>query len=320
MSGLRSAAYETRLGRMYIGLCEDLLQADPLTRKKGKTQLIFTSPPFVLNRKKKYGNRTGQEYVDWIAGFAPLFREYLTDNGSIVLELGNGWEKGRPTMSTLSLEALLEFKKKGKLHLCQEFICFNPARLPTPAQWVTVDRCRVKDAFTRVWWLSASPNPKADNRRVLADYSDSMKRLLKRGTYNSGPRPSEHHIGQRSFLNDNGGAIPPNVLIPRASDLDSSVLDYLSQTTSVLPISNTRSTDTYQEFCKKAGTPLHPARMPSKLVEFFIEFLTEPGDLVMDPFAGSNTTGSVSERLRRRWIAIEANDAYALASLARFAA
>lgn len=73
-----------------------------------------------------------------------------------------------------------------------------PARLPSPAQWVTVERIRVKDAFTRVWWMSSNPRPKADNRRVLREYSESMKKLLDTGKYNAGRRPSEHHIGNTS--------------------------------------------------------------------------------------------------------------------------
>lgn len=234
-------------------------------------------------------------------------------DGSIVIELGNAWVRGTPTMSTLPMKALIEFQESADLHLCQEFICFNPAKLPTPAEWVTVRRKRVKDAFTRVWWLSPTPNPIADNRRVLTQYSQAMKKLLERGTYNDGLRPSEHRVGTTSFLSDNGGAIPPNVLIPAIEQM-------LPELTEVLPIANTRSTDPYQEYCRDHGIQPHPARMSEKLVEFFIRFLTRPGDLVLDPFAGSNTTGAVAQRLKRRWVAIEANAEYVRASRARFPA
>jgi len=304
--------YATRVGRMYCGKAEKLLRAYPLTRRRGKVQLVFTSPPFPLNRKKRYGNLEGQEYIQWLASFAPLFREYLTDDGSVVIELGNAWERGHPTISTLPLKALLAFQERASLFLCQEFICFNTARLPTPAQWVTVERVRVKDAFTRVWWMSAKHNPKADNRRVLTEYSSSMTRLLRRGTYNSGPRPSEHHIGETSFLRNHKGSIPPNVLVPRVEEMLPDLLE-------VLPIPNTQSSDPYQIYCREKKIEPHPARMPRRLVEFFVEFLTDPGDLVLDPFAGSNTTGFVAQRLRRRWIAIESRREYAKASKARFA-
>ena len=305
--------YETKLGRMFCGKAEDLLRSRLASWYRGRVQLVFTSPPFPLNRKKAYGNLQGDEYVEWLAGFAPLLANYITDSGSIVLELGNAWEPGRPTMSTLPMKALLAFLERAGLYLCQEFICFNPARLPSPAQWVTVERIRVKDAFTRVWWMAKSEKPKANNRDVLTEYSDSMKRLLKKGTYNPGRRPSEHHIGETSFLEDHGGAIPPNVLVPTLEDMIPSLLE-------VLPIANTRARDPYQTYCREHGIDPHPARMPARLVEFFVSFLTDEGDRVMDPFAGSNTTGAVAEALRRKWIAIEADRMYAEASGARFEA
>ncbi len=296
-------AFDTALGSMYEGDSLELLERPPLSTAAGNVQLILTSPPFPLNKKKKYGNLNGDAYLDWLTGTAALFREYLTPDGSIVMELGNAWNAGSPTMSTLPLRALLGFLEAGELHLCQEFICFNPARLPTPAQWVNIERIRIKDAFTRVWWMSPNERPKANNRNVLTGYSKSMLELLKRGTYNSGRRPSGHNIGVDSFLSNNGGAIPPNVLVPEDAS-DPGVLF------EVLPIANTRAADAYQEFCRQNGITIHPARMQEKLAEFFVEFLTDEGDMVLDPFAGSNTTGAVAERLNRRWISIERDKGY----------
>jgi site-specific DNA-methyltransferase (cytosine-N4-specific) len=281
---------------MYHGLAEDVLRSPHARKRRGKVQLILTSPPFPLNRKKKYGNRQGEEYIEWLAAFARLFREFLTDNGSIVIEMGNAWEAGEPVMSTLALEALLEFLKAGDFRLCQQFICHNPARLPTPAQWVNVERIRVKDSYTHIWWMSPTARPKADNRRVLRPYSASMLKLLRSKKYNAGQRPSEHNIGATSFLKDNNGAIPSNVLT----------------------FTNTHSNDPYLTYCKERNLPIHPARMPMEVATFFIKFLTEPGDLVLDPFAGSNTTGVVAEDLKRRWIAIEPDDHYIKGSRGRF--
>lgn len=303
-------AFQTDLGLMYQGDSEQVLRKRPLTDRIGQIQLLLTSPPFPLNKKKKYGNLTGEAYLKWLTGMAPLFRDYLKPDGSIVLELGNAWNPGSPTMSTLPLKALLGFLEAGRLNLCQEFICFNPARLPTPAQWVNVERIRVKDAFTRVWWMSPSERPKANNRRVLTEYSKSMQDLLRKGTYNSGHRPSGHNIGAKSFLSNNGGAIPPNVLVPTEQVEDLPLFE-------VLPIANTRATDDYQKYCRNNGIPVHPARMQEKLAEFFIEFLTEKDDIVLDPFAGSNTTGAVAERLLRQWVSVELNSDYVAGAEAR---
>jgi site-specific DNA-methyltransferase (cytosine-N4-specific) len=137
-----------------------------------------------------------------------------------------------------------------------------------------------------------------------------MRKLLKRGTYNGGKRPSEHHISSKAFLTNNGGAIPPNVLVPPAEE----AFDPLA----VLPIANTSSRDHYRIAVRERSLPSHPAVMPEALVAFFVQFLTDPNDVVLDPFAGSNTTGSVAEKLGRRWLAIEANSAYAQSSQVRF--
>jgi hypothetical protein len=290
-------AYRTSRGIMVQGKAEVALASPLLKRYRGEVQLIFTSPPFPLNRKKQYGNQQGEAYIEWLSSFAPRFRDFLKEDGSIVLEMGNAWEPGKPAMSTLALRALLAFLDAGKLTLCQQFICYNPARLPTPAQWVNVERIRVKDAFTHVWWMSPTARPKADNRGVLQGYSSSMLKLLASKKYNAGARPSEHHIGDTSFFTDNKGAIPPNVLT----------------------YANTAASDDYLKYCRKHNLQLHPARMPAKLPEFFIKFLTEPRDHVLDPFAGSNTTGSAADRLKRRWLSIEPNAAYVEGSKGRFA-
>ena len=63
---------------------------------------------------------------------------------------------------------------------------------------------------------------------------------------------------------------------------------------------------------------VHPARFPSKLPEFFIRLLTEPGDLVVDIFAGSNTTGFVAEQENRYWLAFEKELQYLATSSFRF--
>jgi site-specific DNA-methyltransferase (cytosine-N4-specific) len=287
--------YKTDQGKLYLGMSEKLL-TESLSHLKSKVKLVFTSPPFPLNRKKRYGNQQGDEYIKWLSNFANILSDCISEDGSIVLEVGNAWEPGLPTMSTLSLEALLEFKRSGNFHLCQEFVYYNPARLPTPVQWVNKERIRVKDSFTKLWWFSKTPRPDADNKRVLVEYSQKMKKLLSSQTYNSGHRPSQHKIGEKSFLKDNGGSIPPNVIIA----------------------SNTVSSDDYISFCKLNELQLHPARMPEDLPKFFIKFLSKPNDIILDPFAGSNVTGATAEALGRNWVSIEAEPKYANGSIGRF--
>lgn len=288
--------YKTDWGICFNEDCETIIDLYLQPNYEGKIQLILTSPPFPLKRAKKYGNKTGQEYLDWLCNIGNKLKPLLTDTGSIVIEIGNAWNPGEPTFSTLPIETLLSFKNSCGLYLCQEFIYHNPARLPSPIEWVNKQRIRVKDSFTQIWWLSKTQYPFADNRRVITPYSKQMQKLLSTGKYNAGIRPSEHTISESAFSKDNGGAIPSNVIIA----------------------ANTSSKDIYITKCKKHGLEIHPARMASAIPEFFINFLTQENDIVYDCFAGSNTTGSVAEKLNRQWVATELNPEYYEGSKFRF--
>lgn len=313
---VKKLLYKTERGAYYIGKSEQVLtDKDILKKLKGKVQLIITSPPYPLNKKKKYGNFQGEEYRNWLTSLAEVFSELLTDDGSIVIELGNAWEPGRPVQSLLHLESLMGFVKSEKagLRLIQEFVCYNPSRLPSPVEWVNKERCRVTDSFTHVWWMAKTDRPKADNSKVLRPYSKSMKSLLKKQGYNAGPRPSEHKIGEKSFLTDNRGSIPHNLL-----EIESLSSDVEYRPPNVFRIANTSSNDFYTKTCRNRGLNPHPARMPIEMVNFFINFLTDEGDLVLEPFGGSNTTGFAAESLNRQWFAVEAMEEYGLQSKIRF--
>ncbi len=310
---LNNLLYETNYGKYYIGKCEEMIDNLGVN---GQVQLLLTSPPYPLNKKKKYGNMVGEEYLEWLYKLAPLFSKVLKPDGSLVIEMGNSWEKNRPIQSILTIKSLLQFLEnpEANLRLCQEFVCYNPARLPSPAQWVTIERIRAIDSYTHIWWMANSDYPKADNRKILRPYSKSMKKLLKNGEYNAGKRPSEHSISEKSFLTNNNGSISHNVLeIEPIEDNKELRLPY-----SMLSIANTKSNDYYMKRCREEGYIPHPARMPLELASFFINFLTDENDLVLDPFGGSNTTGFCAERLKRKWIAIEAEGDYGIQSTIRF--
>lgn len=302
--------YRTQLGAMWCSSIEAFLGHREAKRIAGKVDLIFTSPPYPLVKEKRYGNKKGDEYLSWMRDLAPRLVQLLSPTGSVVIELGNAWQRGSPTMSTLPLRTLLEFQEAGGLHLCQHLVWHNPARLPGPAQWVTVERIRLKDSFTHVWWMSRTERPKASNRNVLLPYSNHMKDLLRKQGYNPGKRPSGHVVSEAGFLADHGGSIAPSVL-----SLESEA-DRIPQ--SLLKLSNTKWDARYIEHCKNNFLAPHPARMPLELAGFMIQLLTDKNDLVLDPFAGSNTTGAAAQALGRRWIAVEMSAQYIEGSRGRF--
>jgi len=308
--------YSTDYGKLLVGDSLEISKKYLKQYYKNKFQLIITSPPFPLNAKKKYGNLQGDDYLKWFTDLAPVFNDLLTDDGSLVIEIGNSWEQGRPVQSLLHLECLFAMvnNPNSDLRLIQEFISYNPSRLPSPAQWVTVNRLRTVDSYTHVWWMSKSDYPKADNSKVLRPYSKNMERLIKSKQFNAGARPSEHKISEESFAKDNGGSIAHNLF--ELEEIDDNRDVRLPH--SVLSFSNTTSNDYFLRRCREENKKPHPARMPKGLVSFFTEFLTDEGDLILDPFAGSNTTGYVAEKLQRKWISLEINQEYAKDSIVRF--
>lgn len=281
----------TKHGKVYCGDSARLMYA---TLKPESVDLIMTSPPFGLVRKKAYGNEDADRYVAWFEQFAAQFVRALRTSGSLVIDIGGAWNRGTPTRSLYQYELLVMLCRKYGFHLAQEFFWWNPAKLPGPAEWVNVRRVRVKDAINCIWWLSKSPFPKASNRRILQPYSPSMMHLLENG-YRPKRRPSGHDISEK-FQRDNGGAIPPNLIA----------------------LANTESNSAYQRYCKDRGLPVHPARFPAGIPALFIKMLTDPGDLVVDPFAGSCVTGYAAEVLRRRWVCYELDPDYVEGARLRF--
>jgi len=309
--------FETSLGTAYLG---DSLKLLPKIAPQS-VDLICTSPPFALLRKKAYGNVHSREYVEWFMQFAREFSRILRPKGSLVIDIGGTWVQGAPIRSLYHYELLL--KLCGPIEeggcgflLAQELYWYNPAKLPTPAEWVTVRRERVKDAVNTVWWLSLDPHPKANNRRVLKPYSESQLLLMEKG-YKAKERPSEHVISNK-FGKDNNGAIPPN-LIDGTGDDEPGIGQAVLTPVNVIAASNTSSNDQYLRLCRLHNIKPHPARFPKDLPQFAIGLCTEENDIVLDPFAGSNMTGYMAETMSRQWIALEQEEEYLKGASLRFA-
>ena len=320
--------YETSNGLAYQGDSAELMREFP----DHSVNVICTSPPFPLLRQKKYGNVSAEDYLQWFLPFAKEFKRILHPEGSLVIDLGGTWLKGLPYRSLYHYEFLLKLcKPEGEgglgFFLAQELYWYNPAKLPTPAEWVTVRRIRVKDAVNTVWWLRPSAiidekDERVSNRRVLKPYSKAQKHLMKNG-YKAKTRPSEHNISDK-FGKDNKGAIPPNLILDCSvegeigSPVSVEMVDGGEVSVNVIAASNTASNDRYLRKCRADGIKPHPARFPADLPRFIIGLCSEERDLIFDPFAGSNMTGAVAQEMNRRWLAVEMNGEYLKGSIYRF--
>lgn len=287
-------AYQTRKGRAYHGNSLELLDS----LEDNSINLVMTSPPFDLLRQKSYGNLNGDEYIEWLTQFARKIKDKLTEDGSFVLDLGGAYQRGVPVRNLYNYKVLIKFVEELGFHLAEEFFWYNSSKLPSPIEWVNKRKIRAKDSVNTVWWFSKSEFPKADVTKVLTPYSDRMQKLLdsKKKYYDPKERPSGHNISE-GFNKDNGGAIPSNLL----------------------QIPNSESNSQYLRYCKAVGVKGHPARFPGKLPEFFIKYLTEPDDVVLDIFGGSNTTGEIAENLDRQWLYCDLDREFVAASVFRFA-
>jgi DNA modification methylase len=296
----REPLYVTPFGSAYLDDSLAVLKALP----DDSINVVITSPPYALHFQKEYGNVQKSGYVDWFLPFASEILRVLTPDGSFILNIGGSYNKGQPTRSLYHFKLLIALVEEVGFSLAQECFWFNPAKMPMPAEWVTVRRVRIKDSVEYVWWLSKTPWPKADNRAVLRPYSKDMHRLNGKGL-NHTVRPSGHNIKPTFSKLDPGGSIPANVV---EEDVPPTILKF----------GNNAANDTYTLRCRDAGIKIHPARFPAALPEFFVSLVTQPGDVVLDPFGGSNVTGAAAEKLERRWIAVEVVPEYLEASKFRF--
>lgn len=295
------AGYNTHYGRF---ICDSSLNVLD-TLEDDSINLIVTSPPFSNQRKKKYENFNEvpqDEYVDWLLQFAEKAYDKLAPNGSLVIDIRSAYEKGKAVESIYPYEFLLRMVKDLNYNLCQTVYWNNTSALPLPIQYVNIEKIRLKNSLNMNMWFTKAPDGrcKADNKKVLVPYSSRMKKLIdKPESFIKGEqvtRPSGNVLTKKSWQKDNGGAIASNLL----------------------SYPNSSSNDSYQRFCKELKIKAHPARYPYKLIEFWVNFLTDENDLVVDIFGGSNTTGKVAEDLKRHWLSIDISQEYVASSVFRF--
>jgi site-specific DNA-methyltransferase (cytosine-N4-specific) len=256
--------------------------------KENSVDLVFTSPPYPLEgSKKSYGNLTGAYYTEWLLDIARGWKKSLSPDGSILINLMDVWNPGIPTRSLYIEKLLIGLCEDLGLHLADRAFWQCPNKIPS-SHWVTQKRVRLNTSHEHLLWLSKSPHPKADNKRVLQPYKNlkAMEAMKKRKTKKG---PNGHLSSSKAFHTIHAGKIPH----------------------SVIECANASSTDqSFSKACKREGIDIHPARMPLPLANFWIKFLTEMGDHVHDSFLGSGTTALAAEQLGRRWSGIERSRLY----------
>ncbi len=266
--------------------------------------LLFTSPPYPLapGHERSYGNPVRSEWVDFICSMVEAVLPKLDPRGHVCLQIGQDqFEPNSPARTILPERLVIALHDRLGLHKLDTVVWSNPSKPPSPTLWAC--RNRVQLCTGHELLLVFSPDPrasKADNRRILKPHTDQHLALIRRGgekrgavTYSDGA----YSLKEGSFGNVTAGTIPKNVW-----------------TVGHVCAGQRR----YRQAAKDLRLPLHGAVMPERLAEQAIRWLTEEGDLVVDPASGTGTTPAVCARNDRRFYAIDCMAEYLRGAASRF--
>lgn len=288
--------FSTDLGIAILGSCDSVFAAidSPI-------HLAVTSPPYPLSKPRAYGNVTESMYVDWVCKMLEPIVKNLVRGGSICLNVSNDiFTPGTPARSLYRERLILALHDRLGLFKMDELIWENRSKAPGPIRWASIERTQLNVVWEPVYWLTNDPTcVRSNNHRVLQEHTQKHLDFIKAGGEQRDASFSDGAYGLKPgrFSNETPGRIPRNIL--------SYGHRCAAQTA-------------YKKAAREQGLPVHGAPMPLKLAKFLIEFLTVPGELVVDPFSGSFTTADAAERLGRRWLATDCMVEYVLGSASRF--
>lgn len=296
-AGVALVAFSTKLGLAIWGDCRKVFSAlnEPI-------HLCLTSPPYCLAQPRAYGNPSQVEYVDFICeAMEPIVRN-LVPGGSICINVSNDiFVAGSPARSLYRERLVLALHDRLGLHKMEELIWLNPSKAPGPIAWASKKRVQLNVGYEPIYWLTNDPScVRSDNRRVLQPHSEKHLKLIAAGgeTRNATFGDGANKVRAGSFGNATAGKIPRNVI--QAGHRCS------------------RQTPA-RDAARRAGLPVHGAAMPFAVADFLVKFLTEPGNLVVEPFAGYFTTPEAAEENGCRWLATDIHHEYPYAGSFRFA-
>ncbi|MBS4020008.1 MAG: site-specific DNA-methyltransferase [Dechloromonas sp.] len=293
--GVSVVGFSTELGVAILGTSESVFSHidAPIT-------LMIGSPPYPLKRPRSYGNPRPEAYVGWIVEqLTPIVRN-LVPGGSIALNISNDIFLADGARSLYRERLLIALHDHLGLQLVDQLVWHNPSKPPGPVRWASIERTHLNVAWEPIYWLTNDPKHlRSDNRRVLQAHSDRHLKLIQQGGEQRSASFSDgaYTIHPGRFGNPTPGKIPRNVLTFGHACRDQRA---------------------YKEAARAAGLPVHGAPMPLSLASFLVEFLSAPGDLVVDPWGGSFTSAKAAELLGRRWLSTEIMLQYVLGGAIRF--
>lgn len=283
VEGAKLVAFSTHLGvaiwARHAGVLPSL--GEPIA-------LCITSPPYPLRVQRAYGGPSSEEYTDFICSALEGIVRALQPGGSIVLNVSNDvFEERSPSRSLYVERLVLALHDRLGLALMDRVPWVNFSKPPGPTWWACINRVQLSAAYEHQLWFTNDPtHVRADNRRVLEEHSARQRGLMAAGgaqrtaVYGDGA----YRIRENSYGRETPGRLARNVMLRGHACAD---------------------TRAYRRAATAMGLPLHGAVMPTAVPDFWIRFLTDVDDLVVDPFGGTVRTGLAAERLGRRWLVTE---------------
>jgi site-specific DNA-methyltransferase (adenine-specific)/site-specific DNA-methyltransferase (cytosine-N4-specific) len=228
--------------------------------------LIFTSPPYADQRKNTYGGIAPDEYVEWFLPIAQELLRVLKPTGTFILNIKEKVVDGE--RSTYVMELILALRKQGWFWT-EEFIWHK--KNSYPGKWSN----RFRDSWERLLQFNKDKKFNMYQDEVKVPIGDWAKGRLK-------------NLSETDKIRDNA---------KNGSGFGKNISNWVGKET-VYPTN-------VLHFATECQNKNHPAAFPENLPEWFIKLFTQEGDTVLDPFAGSGTTLTVAQRMKRNSIGIE---------------
>ncbi len=289
--------FSTDLGVALWGSCHDVFGS--LTES---VAVCITSPPYALAKPRAYGNPSQDEWVDWVCRALEPIVKRLLPGGSIAVNLSNDvFEPGLPSRSLYRERFVIAMAERLGMHKMDEIVWANESKAPGPYQWASKRRMQLNTGYEPVLVFCNDPlRSFADNRRVYQPHSEEHKKLIAAGGERRARANSDgaYRVRVGAYANETPGRIPKNVLRMGHSCADQRRM---------------------RKLAREAGLPVHGATMPLALAMFLVQYLSRPGDLVVDPFGGTMTTAKACQELGRLWMSSEIVAEYLMAGRLRFA-
>ena len=230
--------------------------------------LIVTSPPYAQRRKSSYGGVHADDYVEWFLGISRELLRVLKPSGSFVLNIKEHAVNGE--RHPYVLELILALRQQG-WYWTEEYMWHK--KNSYPGKWPN----RFRDSWERLLHFNKNRRFKMNQDDVMVPMGDWTNNRL-------GNLSETDRIRDESKVGSGFG-----------KKIENWVGRDMAYPTNVLHMAT------------ECGNRSHSAAFPKSLPTWFIRLFTDPGDVVLDPFVGSGTTGIAAIELGRKAIGIEIN-------------